>query len=121
MSKTKILIVASDYYREICDNLINGVTSFLNELHYDWIDYDIFYTHGSFEIPFLINKNKENYAGFIALGCIIRGKTYHFELIANEVTRKIMDLSINIDKPIGFGILTCENMKQAIERSKEKT
>ena len=54
---------------------------------------------------------------FIALGCIIRGQTYHFEILSNEVARKIMDLSININKPIGFGILTCENLDQAIERS----
>jgi len=120
MSKTKILIVASDYYKEISNNLIDGVTSYLNEFHFDWIDYEIIYTPGSFEIPFLINRNKKNYAGFIALGCIIRGETYHFELISNEVTRKIMDLSISINKPIGFGVLTCENMNQAIERSKGK-
>ena len=53
----------------------------------------------------------------MALGCILRGETYHFEIISNEVTRKIMDLSIDIGKPIGFGILTCENLAQAIQRS----
>ena len=62
----------------------------------------------------------EDYDGFIALGCIIRGETYHFELISNEVTRKIMDLSINLKKPIGFGILTCDNLQQATERSNPK-
>ena len=60
---------------------------------------------------------KNNYSGFISLGCIIRGETYHFELISNECARKIMDLSINFGKPIGFGILTCENYNQAILRS----
>ena len=54
---------------------------------------------------------------FCSLGCIIRGETYHFEIISNEVTRKIMDLSTDIGKPIGFGILTCENLEQALERS----
>ena len=63
------------------------------------------------------NKNLEKYDGFVALGCIIRGETYHFELIANEVSRKIMDLSIQSNKPIGFGIITCENMQQAKARS----
>ena len=57
------------------------------------------------------------YDGFIALGCVIRGETYHFEIISNEVTRKIMDLSITINKPIGFGILTCEDIGQARVRS----
>ena len=65
----------------------------------------------------MIDRNKDLYDGFIALGCIIRGETYHFEVISNEVTRKLMDLSIDIQKPIGFGILTCENIKQALERS----
>ena len=65
----------------------------------------------------MIDLNKDLYDGFIALGCIIRGETYHFEVISNEVTRKLMDLSIDIQKPIGFGILTCENLAQAIQRS----
>ena len=72
---------------------------------------------GCFEIPYIISKNNEKYDAFIALGCIVRGETYHFELISNEVTRKIMDLSINLSKPIGFGILTCENIEQAKYRS----
>ena len=57
------------------------------------------------------------YSGFIALGCIIRGETYHFEIIANECARKIMDLSVEFGKPIGFGILTCDNEEQAVFRS----
>ena len=65
----------------------------------------------------MIKKNINDYDGFIALGCIIKGETYHFELIANQCTKKIMDLSIEFNKPIGFGILTCENLEQAIERS----
>ena len=75
---------------------------------------------GSFEIPFVINKNKDLYDGFIALGCIIRGETYHFEIISNQVARKIMDLSISINKPIEFGILTCENYEQALKRAEKK-
>ena len=72
---------------------------------------------GSFEIPFVISNKRDLYDGFIALGCIIKGETYHFEIISNEVSRKIMDLSIEINKPIGFGILTCENMEQALKRA----
>ena len=72
---------------------------------------------GAFEIPYIISTRLDHFDGFIALGCIIRGETYHFELIANEVARKIMDLSISSKKPIGFGILTCENIDQANERS----
>ena len=110
----KILIVASEYYRDITNNLVAGATYVLENLK---INYDIKKTNGSFEIPFIINKNIKLFDGFIALGCIIRGETYHFELISNEVTRKIMSISIGSNKPIGFGIITCENVDQAIARS----
>ena len=81
------------------------------------IDYSIHKVPGAFEIPFMISRGSDLYDGFVALGCIIKGQTYHFEIISNEVTRKLMDLSIDIDKPIGFGILTCQNKEQAKERS----
>ena len=110
----KILIVISNYYNEVGKNLLEGATS---ELKSNKIDYDIIYAPGCFEIPFLISKNIKKYRGFIALGCVIRGETYHFELIANECARKIMDISNLSLKPIGLGILTCENIKQAKVRS----
>ena len=110
----KILIVISNYYNEVGKNLLEGAK---NELKSNKIDYDIIYAPGCFEIPFLISKNIKKYRGFIALGCVIRGETYHFELIANECARKIMDISNLSLKPIGLGILTCENIKQAKVRS----
>jgi len=67
--------------------------------------------------PYLIKKNIDNFNGFISLGCIIKGDTYHFEVIANETTRKIMDLSVDFNVPIGFGILTCYDLEQAKIRS----
>ena len=112
--KKKVLIVISDYYEEIGKNLLKGS---INELKLNNINYDILFAPGCFEIPFLISKNIKNYKGFIALGCVIRGETYHFELIANECARKIIDISNKQLKPIGFGILTCENIKQAKVRS----
>ena len=112
--KKKILIVISNYYEDIGNNLVKGAT---NELKLNKISYDIMYAPGCFEIPFLISKNIKKYSGFIALGCVIRGKTFHFELIANECARKIMDIANSSLKPIGFGILTCENLKQAKIRS----
>ena len=113
MKKT-VLIVISDYYEEIGKNLLKGS---ITELKLNNINYDILFAPGCFEIPFLISKNIKDYKGFIALGCVIRGETYHFELIANECARKIIDLSNENLKPIGFGILTCENIKQAKIRS----
>jgi len=115
--KKKILIVLSNYYDEVGNNLLEGAT---NELKSNKIDYDVLYAPGCFEIPYLVSKNIKKYRGFIVLGCVIRGKTYHFELIANECARKIMDISNSSLKPIGFGILTCENLKQAKVRSDVK-
>ena len=119
----KVLIVVSDYYEEVAAGLIKGATEYFDinkgELsgREILIKYEIKKAPGAFEIPFLINQFKNSYDAFLALGCIIRGETYHFEIISNEVTRKIMDLSTDIGKPIGFGILTCENLEQALERS----
>ena len=111
----KILIVLSNYYKVIGKNLLDGA---INELKANNnIDYKIAYAPGCYEIPFLIKKNIDKFQGFIALGCIIRGETYHFELIANECSRKIMDISTQYLKPIGFGILTCDNIEQAMIRS----
>ncbi len=112
--RKKILIVSSNYYENISENLLLGA---ITELKNNSFDYDILFAPGCFEIPLIISKNIDKYQGFIALGCIIRGETYHFNLIANECARKIIDISNQSLKPIGFGILTCENLKQAIERS----
>ena len=110
----KILIVISNYYEAISKNLLKGS---IEELKINKLEYDILYAPGCYEIPFLISKNIKKYQGFIALGCVIRGETYHFDLIANECARKIIDISNTFLKPIGFGVLTCDNLKQAIVRS----
>ena len=110
----KILIVSSNYYSDISNSLETGAINLLNE---KGLEYNIVNAPGCFEIPFLIKKNINNYYGFIVLGCIIKGETYHFEVIANETSRKIMDLSVDHLVPIGQGILTCYNMEQAIIRS----
>ena len=98
------------------NQLWNYVTlrSLSNKLGYE---YEIINAPGCFEIPYLIKKNIDNFKGFISLGCIIKGDTYHFEVIANETSRKIMDLSIEFNIPIGFGILTCYDLEQAKIRS----
>ena len=110
----KILIVSSNYYKQISNNLEKGT---INTLKEHGFDYDLINAPGCFEIPYLIKKNIDKYKGFISLGCVIKGETYHFELISNETSRKIMDLSLEYNIPIGFGILTCYNLNQAIIRS----
>ena len=119
MFKHKILIVAAPYYKFVVDRLIKAAKEVLfNSIQTDEImEVSEAYCDGAFEIPRTINQHIDYFHGFVALGCIIKGETYHFELIANEVTRKIMDLSVSYKKPIGFGILTCENLDQAIQRS----
>ena len=110
----KILIITSNYYQEVSSNLVKGASDYLQKLN---ITNEVLKVPGAFEIPFVLNRKKDLYDGFITLGCVIRGETYHFEVISNQVSKKIMDLSIEINKPIGFGVLTCENIDQAISRS----
>ena len=112
--RKKILIVVSSYYKDISHNLIAGSVDFIKK---NDIDYDIKYAPGCFEIPFIIKNFIKDYSGFVSLGCVIRGETYHFEVISNECGRKIIDLSLEFNKPIGFGILTCETYEQAVVRS----
>ena len=110
----KILIVSANYYKEISKNLELGA---INTLKQNGYEYEVINAPGCFEIPHLIKKYIANFRGFISLGCIIKGETYHFEVIANETSRKIMELTVEFNVPIGFGILTCYNLDQAITRS----
>ena len=112
--KNRILIVSANYYKEISKNLELGAINTLKENSYE---YEVINVPGCFEIPYLIKKNINNFKRFISLGCIIKGDTYHFEVIANETSRKIMDLSVEFHVPIGFGVLTCYDLEQAIIRS----
>ncbi len=111
----KICIVVSDYYKDISENLLEGCISELKKRGYK--NLNIKFVSGAFEIPNLISKNINKFSAFIALGCIIKGETDHYYFISQAVTSGLMSLSINSRKPIGFGILTCKNLKQAKQRS----
>ena len=74
---------------------------------------------GIFEIPIAIRKNINKFDGFIALGCVIKGQTPHFDLICSSTFNSILSLSVNFNKPIGNGIITCLNSKQAIARKRK--
>jgi len=112
MKNKKVLIVAANYYPEISQKLIKYAKKVLPTN----INCDEIIIPGVFEIPVVISRNIESYDGFIALGCVIKGKTLHFELISRAVTYAIMKLSITHKKPIGNGILACLNKKQALKR-----
>ena len=110
----KILIVIADYYKDISSSLLKSTKSNLNNFSVKVIK-----VPGVFEIPITISKNIKKYDGFIALGCVIKGKTPHFNFISSASTQAIMDISVDSKKPIGNGIITCLNMNQAKARSKK--
>ena len=110
----KVLIVLADYYEDISSALLKSAKKRLNNFSLKVIK-----VPGVFEIPVTISKNIKKYDAFIALGCVIKGETPHFDFISNASTQGIMELSINSKKPIGKGIITCWNMKQAKAREKK--
>ena len=110
--KKKILIVVADYYKNISKGLLKTANSEIKKS----FSVKVVYVPGVFEIPVTISKNINKYNGFIALGCVIKGKTPHFDFISKASIEAIMKLSINSKKPIGNGIITCLNMKQANAR-----
>ena len=112
----KILIVEARFYEEIAESLIIGANSILEPAN---ISVSRISVPGVFEIPSALqfSWNEEKFDGCITLGCVIRGETDHYVHICREVSRALMDLSIKLAIPHGFGILTCENLNQAKERA----
>ena len=114
--KYKILIVLAKFYEDLSKNLILGAKKKLKGK----ANIKIIEVFGSFEIPVVISKNIKKYDGFVALGSIIKGETPHFDFISQSSINAIMQLSINSKKPIGNGIITTLNKKQAEFRSLTK-
>ncbi len=110
----KVLIVLADYYGDISSSLLKNAKNNLNKFFIKVIK-----VPGVFEIPVTISKNIKKYDAFIALGCVIKGETPHFDFISNASTQAIMKLSVDSQKPIGNGIITCLNMRQAKARGKK--
>ena len=117
MKKKKILIVASKYYSNIIDLKLKIVCDLLKK---NKISYNVIKVSGSFEIPLAISKNIKKFDGFIALGCIIKGETYHFEIVSNETNRCLMNIALKHSFPLGNGIITAFNYDQALKRSSDK-
>ena len=111
----KILIINSNYYKKISNSLVINAKNELSSSNYSL---SIINVPGIFEIPVSIKKNIKKFDGFIALGCVIKGQTPHFDLICSSTFNALLNLSINYSKPIGNGIITALNMSQAINRSK---
>ncbi len=111
----KYLIVVADYYKDISIGLLESAQNLIPKSS----SVKIIKVPGVFEIPVTISKNLKKFDAFIALGCVIKGQTPHFDFISQASTNAIMHLSINSKKPIGNGIITCLNMKQAKARRKK--
>ena len=113
--KKKFLIVIANYYNDISSGLLKSSLKLIPKS----CNIKVINVPGVFEIPVTISKNLKKYDAFIALGCVIKGETPHFDFISQASTDAIMKLSIDSKKPIGNGIITCLNMKQAIARKKK--
>ena len=111
----KLFIIVSNYYPDISNMLLKGT---IKELRKNKINkYSILKVRGTLEIPIVVSKIISKSDAIIVLGCAIKGKTKHFDLIASSVTNSILNLSTSNKKPIGNGILYCYNKKQALHRS----
>ena len=112
----KILIVEARFYQDIAEELLSGAMKVIVDRDFSIEKIEV---PGVFEVPSAVAKAwaSGNYLGVITLGCVIRGATDHYDHICREVSRAIMDLSINSGASIGFGLLTCENMEQAQVRA----
>jgi 6,7-dimethyl-8-ribityllumazine synthase len=113
--KKKYLIVIADYYKDISKDLLSSALKLIPKSTL----VKIIRVPGVFEIPVTISRNIKKYDAFLALGCVIKGQTPHFDFISQASTNAIMDLSILNKKPIGNGIITCLNMRQAKVRRKK--
>jgi 6,7-dimethyl-8-ribityllumazine synthase len=115
-----ILIVEARFYDDMADALLEGATFALTEAG---ATYEVVTVPGALEIPAAIamaldgaDNDGTNYDGYVALGMVIRGETYHFDIVSNESSRALMDLSVSESIAIGNGILTVENDEQAWSR-----
>ena len=117
--KYKFLIVSSNFYPKITDGLLNGAVTELKKLKFN---YDVFRVNGSLEIPvqIAILLKRKKYDAVIAVGCIIKGKTDHYEFIANAITNSLLSISVKNRIPVSNTVLTCSSIKQATERSSKK-
>tara|TARA_B100000989_G_scaffold213860_1_gene162523 strand:- start:278 stop:667 length:390 start_codon:yes stop_codon:yes gene_type:complete len=108
----KILIVLANYYKDISNGLLKSALKNIPKPS----KVKIIKVPGVFEIPVTISKNLKKYDAFLALGCVIKGQTPHFEFISQASINAIMNISVSQKKPVGNGIITCLNMKQAKAR-----
>lgn len=121
----RVLIVESRFYDDISDELLAGAKDALDSFG---VDYDVLSVPGAFELPAAVAMAEEakhrpmgkHYDGYVALGCVIRGETTHYDYVCQESARALMDLSVDLRLAIGYGVLTVENEDQAWARAKRE-
>ena len=111
----KACIVVSNFYPKVSKMLIDGAVSKLKKNKIS--NFQIITVPGTFEIPVVVSNLIDKYDAFVALGCVIKGQTSHFHYLCSSVINALTNLSIQSKKPIGNGILTCNNKKQAVKRA----
>lgn len=113
MTKNKIALVISDYYKDITDGLVDGFNSQINN-HFE---VDIFYVTGAWEIIYKINSLTDRYDKFVAIGSIVKGETDHYEYISSGVASGLIDLTIHKNIYISNCVLNVHNIQDAINRA----
>lgn len=118
----RVGIVAARFNDFIVDRLIDAATATLEEHGADPSDLVVVRVPGAFEIPVAVQKmaSSKRYDAIVALACVIRGATPHFDYVAGEASRGLASVSREHELPLGFGVLTCETLEQAIERAGSK-
>ncbi len=113
---TKILISISNFYQDVSTILLDSSKKVLKKNN---LDYEQVIVPGAFELPSSINMGLETfeYSGIVALGCVIKGETSHYDIVTHECARAIQDISIYYSIPLGFGVLTVDNKQQALDRA----
>jgi len=118
-----IMIALSRYYEEVADQLLAGALAVLEEIG---ASYELYEVPGAFEIPAAMatamrspefSGGRRRFDGYIALGCVIRGETTHYDYVCGECARGLQDLAVRHCLALGFGVLTTENMDQAMARA----
>jgi 6,7-dimethyl-8-ribityllumazine synthase len=115
LPEAKVLIISSTWHLDICDDLIAGAQRALAMAHVK--SADVLYVPGSFEIPLAAQKAFEKgYDAVVAVGLVLKGETPHFDYVCQGVTQGVIDVQLKFSKPIGYGVLMCDNLEQAIAR-----
>jgi len=116
-SESKVLIISTKWNEEVIQSMLDDCKETLKILKVNTSEVTV---PGAFEIPFMVNSQAKSYDAIITIGAIIKGETPHFDIIAKSISDQIISLGIELNKPVIFGVLTTNNIEQALARSKTK-